>query len=95
MYGEAIWASCKRIAAVSNSLREIILGEKRDTKLSSGHSLRGLCLTILVDGLLEWGTGEVSCFYFLIVDDGCGGKGDVLIGRCFGMFTIEGFDYIP
>ena len=58
MYGEAIWTSGKRLAAVFNSL-QTMSGEERDTELSNGHSLRSFHLTIrAVGGEL---TGEVKC----------------------------------
>ena len=40
---------------------ESISGEKRDIKLSSGHSLRNFRLTIRADGSLVWETAEVNC----------------------------------
>ena len=40
---------------------ETISGEKRDTVLSSGHSLRSFHLTIRVDESLVWETAEVNC----------------------------------
>ena len=39
---------------------ETITGDKRNTELSSGQSLRTFRLTIRLDGSHDWGTGEVN-----------------------------------
>ena len=77
--------------------RETISGEKGDTELSSGHSLKNLRLTIQADGSLVWETGELNCLAkasaISVMGGGFGGIGDRLIGRGFGKFAVDEFDY--
>ena len=79
---------------VFNSLRKIS-GQKRDTDLSSGHSLWNFRLIIRADGSLVWETAKVNCLakYVAIstlrvrdLEEKCDG----LIGRAFDTFPIKG-----
>ena len=73
----------------------IISGEKRDTEISNGHSLRSFHLTILANGSLVWKTAKVNCLAKALAAGAFGGKSNGLIGRGFGTFPIKGFDYAP
>ena len=74
---------------------ETISGEKRDTGLSSGHSLRSLRLAIRADGSLEWGTGKVNSLAKAVAIFPLWVRDFELIERGFGTFIFKGFDYAP
>ena len=94
MHGEVIWFSDKRIATVVNSLRNNIRREAgyRIIKWTLLKELTPDNPGGWVAGMGDSG-GELfnkSCCYISVAGEGFGGKGDGLIGRCFGTFLIRG-----